>query len=71
MVYYIQDERHVMGMKKKYSKELKIKVANEAALPEKKRCEHIIAEKYDIMPWTARKWSALYWSTERAPFLRE
>lgn len=49
-----------MGRYKKYSKELKINVAKEAALPENERCEHIIADKYGIMPWTVRKWRALY-----------
>ena len=49
-----------MGRYKRYSKELKIKVAKEAALPEHERCEHIIADKYGVMPWTVEKWRALY-----------
>lgn len=40
----------------KYSKELKIKVAKEAMLPENQRLEHVIAEKYHVMPWTVSKW---------------
>ena len=49
-----------MGRYKRYSKELKIKIAKEAALPEHERCEHIIADKYGVMPWTVEKWRALY-----------
>ena len=40
----------------KYPKELKLKVAKEAVLSENKGMEHIIAEKYDIMPWTVTRW---------------
>lgn len=40
----------------KYQKELKLKVAKEAVLSENKGMEHIIAQKYDIMPWTVTRW---------------
>lgn len=56
----MQNGGHVMGRYKAYSKEFKVKVAKEAMLPENERCEHIIAEKYGIMPWTVRKWKSLY-----------
>ena len=36
----------------KYSRGLKIKVAKEAMLPENQGLEHVIAEKYHVMPWT-------------------
>ena len=42
----------------RYTKELKLKVAKEAVLPENKGMEHIIAEKYGIMPWTVTKWKS-------------
>ena len=40
----------------KYSRGLKIKVAKEAMLPENQGLEHVIAEKYHVMPWTVIKW---------------
>lgn len=46
--------------RKKYSKELRMKVAKEAARPESKGMEHIIAKKYDVMPWTVSKWRDYY-----------
>ena len=46
--------------KKKYSRELRMKVAKEAAKPESKGMEHIIAKKYNVMPWTVSKWCAHY-----------
>ena len=42
--------------KAKYSKELRIKVAKEAMLPENQGMEHVIAEKYHVMPWTVARW---------------
>ena len=40
----------------KYSRGLKIKVAKEAMLPENQGLEHVIAEKYHVMPWTVTRW---------------
>ena len=40
----------------KYPKSLKIQVAKEALLPENKNMEHVIAEKYGIMPSTVIRW---------------
>ena len=37
---------------KSYKREMKLKVAKEAIRPENTHMEHIIAEKYGIMPWT-------------------
>ncbi len=31
-------------------------VAKEALLPENKNLEHVIADKYGIMPWTVIRW---------------
>lgn len=44
----------------RYSKEMKMRVAKEAAMPENKGLEHIIAEKYGIKPWTVRRWKEHY-----------
>ena len=44
----------------KYSRGLKIKVAKEAMLPENQGLEHVIAEKYHVMPWTVIK-NSLFW----------
>lgn len=46
--------------KVKYTKELKMRVSKEAARPESKGMEHIIAEKYGIMPWTVKRWRDHY-----------
>ena len=43
-------------VRSKYSRGLKIKVAKEAMLPENQGLEHVIAEKYHVMPWTVIKW---------------
>lgn len=42
--------------RKHYPKSLKVQVAKEALLPENRNMEHVIAEKYGIMPWTVIKW---------------
>ena len=44
----------------KYSRGLKIKVAKEAMLPENQGLEHVIAEKYHVMPWTVIKWRDIF-----------
>lgn len=46
--------------RRNYSKELRMNVAKEAVLPENEGLEHIIAEKYNVMPWTVRKWKDHY-----------
>ena len=40
----------------KYNKEFRLMVAKEALLPENKDLEHVIADKYGIMPWTVIRW---------------
>lgn len=40
---------------KSYKREMKLKVAKEAIRPENTHMEHIIAEKYGIMPWTVTR----------------
>ena len=54
----------------KYTKELKIRVAKEAARPESKGLEHIIAEKYGIMPWTITRWRDHYLEYGEKSFYR-
>lgn len=44
-------------MSNKYTRELRLRVAKEACKPENQGLEHVIAEKYNIMPWTVRKWA--------------
>ena len=44
----------------RYSKEFRIQVAKEAAQPESRGLEHIIAEKYEIRPWPVVKWRDIY-----------
>ena len=39
-----------------YSRQFRLKVAKEALLPENKNLEHVIADKYEIMPWTVVRW---------------
>ena len=39
-----------------YSREFRLMVAREALLPENKDLEHVIADKYGIMPWTVIRW---------------
>ena len=41
---------------RQYSKSFKLQVAKEASRPENRGLEHVIAEKYGIMPWTVIKW---------------
>ena len=43
-----------------YTRELRLKVAQEATPPENQGLEHIVAEKYGVMPWTVRKWRDHY-----------
>ena len=45
---------------KSYKREMKLKVAKEAIRPENTHMEHIIAEKYGIMPWTVTRWKKEY-----------
>lgn len=40
----------------RYSKEFRMQVAKEALRPESRGLEHVIAEKYGVMPWTVIKW---------------
>ena len=47
-------------MSTRYTKEFRVRVAKEAALPEFEGMEHIIAEKYGIKPWTVAKWRDIY-----------
>jgi len=47
-------------MSTRYTKEFRVRVAKEAAQPEFKGMEHIIAEKYGIKPWTVAKWRDIY-----------
>lgn len=54
----------------KYTKELKMRVAKEAARPESKGMEHIIAEKYGIMPWTVTRWRNHYLEYGEKSFYR-
>ena len=42
--------------KSNYSRAFRLMVAKEALLPENKNVEHVIAEKYGIMPWTVIRW---------------
>ena len=49
------DWRGIMS-KEKYSRKFRIMVAKEALLPENRGLEHIIADKYGIMPWTVIRW---------------
>lgn len=45
---------------RKYTREFRFRVAREATRPENKGMEHIIAEKYDVRPWTVIKWKDHY-----------
>ena len=45
---------------KHYTKELKLRVAKEAIRPENQEMEHILAQKYGIMPWTVTRWKEQY-----------
>ena len=40
----------------KYNRTFRLMVAKEALLPENRGLEHVIAEKYGIMPWTVIRW---------------
>ena len=40
----------------KYDRTFRLMVAKEALLPENRDLEHVIAEKYGIMPWTVIRW---------------
>ena len=39
-----------------YSREFRLMVAKVALLPENKGLEHVIADKYGVMPWTVIRW---------------
>ena len=43
-----------------YSKQFRVQVAKEASSPEFQGLEHILAEKYNIRPWTVEKWKQRY-----------
>lgn len=47
-------------MSARYSKDFKLQVAKEAASPEFKGLEHVIAEKYGIMQGTVERWRDIY-----------
>ena len=47
-------------MDRHYSKQFRVQVAKEAALPEYQGLEHVLAEKYNVKPWTVEKWKRLY-----------
>lgn len=47
-------------MIKNYSRELRIRIAKEATLPENKDLEHIIAKKYGVRPSTVCRWKMHY-----------
>ena len=49
------DWRDIMS-RTNYSREFRLMVAKEALLPENKDLEHVIADKYGIMPWTVIRW---------------
>lgn len=53
-----------------YSIDLRLQVAKEAVKPENKGMEHIIAEKYDIKPWTVIKWRDHYLDVGEAAAFR-
>lgn len=55
---------------KQYTRELRIKVAQEATRAENEGMEHIIAEKYGIMPWTVKKWKEYYLEFGEKAFTR-
>ena len=39
-----------------YSRKFRLMVAKEALLPENRDLEHVIADKYGVMPWTVIRW---------------
>ncbi len=43
-----------------YTKEFRLKVAKEAALPENDGLEQVIASKYEILPGTVQRWKEHY-----------
>lgn len=45
---------------KHYTKKFKLRVAKEAIRPENQEMEHILAQKYGIMPWTVTRWKEQY-----------
>ncbi len=47
-------------MAQRYTQQYRLKVAKEAALPEYKGLEHIIAQKYQVKVWTVIKWRDAY-----------
>ena len=55
---------------KSYKREMKLKVAKEAIRPENTHMEHIIAEKYGIMPWTVTRWKKEYLEAGEEAFKR-
>ena len=52
------DRRYTMSPN--YTKELRVRVAKEAAQPGFNGMEHVIAEKYGVKPWTVAKWRDIY-----------
>lgn len=56
---------------KSYKKEMKVQVAKEAIRPENTHMEHIIAQKYGIMPWTVKKWKEQYLESGEDAFKRK
>ena len=56
---------------KSYKREMKLKVAKEAIRPENTHMEHIIAEKYGIMPWTVTRWKKEYLEAGGEAFKRK
>lgn len=53
-----------------YTKDFRKQVAKEATLPENKGLEHVIAEKYGVMPWTVKKWRDHYLEYGEDAFFR-
>lgn len=54
--------------RKRYSRQFKITVAEEALLPKYKNCEHLIAAKYELREDTVRRWMEIYEMHGRAGF---
>ncbi|MGF6377087.1 transposase [Clostridiales Family XIII bacterium PM5-7] len=57
--------------RKMYSKEFKIAVAKEAMLPENERAVNVLADKYNVMPWTIERWKKLYQEEGAAAFSKD
>lgn len=43
-----------------YTRDFRLRVAREASLPENEGMDHVIANKYGIMPWTVKRWREHY-----------